>query len=232
MTIVIIWCSVAGAQPAEVWIQPDTVYHQNNAFFRISLQCDDNLIEAKSFHVQLSINPAVLYVPADSVLLGSMFDGINEDSITVMFTQLWDDSTHLEVDIAFLRDSATIDGPGELLIFPVTPTGIGVTDVQITELMVFDRFNQEIPVTVRNDGWIRVCQYVGDIDANASIDIVDLVYLVEYMFQGGPLPIPNKWVGDFNCDGKGIDITDLIGMVMWMFQGGPWLCNPPCFEEP
>ena len=232
MLVLIVPCSMVAAQPGEIWIQPDTVYYQNNAFFRISLRCDENLIGAKAFHFQLTLDPAVLYAPADSAHLGSMFDDISDDSITVLFSHLGDDSAHLEVDIAYLRDSATIDGPGELLILPITPTGFGITDIQLTEVLIFDRFNQEIPVTIANHGWARICQFVGDIDANNTIDIADLIHLVNYMFQLGPPPIPNVWVADFDCDGSEINIADLVSMVTWMFQEGPWLCDLPCFEEP
>jgi len=161
-----------------------------------------------------------------------MFDGISEDSVTVLFSQLWADSAHLEVDIAYLRDSASLDGPGELLILPITPTGFGITEIQLTEVLVFDRFNQEIPITIGNHGWARICQYVGDSNADNAIDIADIVYTVMYMFQEGPEPIPSVWSANFNCDSSPLDIADLVAQVMWMFQNGPWLCYPPCFEIP
>ncbi len=61
-------------------------------------------------------------------------------------------------------------------------------------------------------------------------DIVDLVYLVTYMFQGGPLP-PWLCECDVNGDGTGPDIVDLVYLVTYMFQGGPApvddCCDPP-----
>ncbi|MFH1686653.1 MAG: thrombospondin type 3 repeat-containing protein [bacterium] len=56
--------------------------------------------------------------------------------------------------------------------------------------------------------------YVGD-----AIDISDLVYLVNYMFNGGPPP-PIYEEADINGDG-GIDIVDLVYLVNYMFNGGP-----------
>jgi hypothetical protein len=69
--------------------------------------------------------------------------------------------------------------------------------------------------------WIRS----GNIDDSptANIDIVDLIYLVTYMFQGGPEPIPME-SGNVNCSSGNIDIVDLIYLVTYMFQGGPEPC--------
>lgn len=72
-----------------------------------------------------------------------------------------------------------------------------------------------VPVSLTVASW--VC---GDIDGNGSgPDIGDLVYLVDYMFNGGPPP-PN--LDAANVDGiAGIDIADLVYLVDYMFSGGP-----------
>ncbi len=51
-------------------------------------------------------------------------------------------------------------------------------------------------------------------------DITDLVYLVDYMFQGGPEP-PIMCQCDIDGNGVGPDIADLVHLVDYMFQGGP-----------
>ncbi|MDH3889880.1 MAG: hypothetical protein OEV49_02250 [candidate division Zixibacteria bacterium] len=56
-------------------------------------------------------------------------------------------------------------------------------------------------------------------DPGGAIDISDLVYLVDYMFSGGPPP-PCFEEGDMNADGL-IDISDLVYFVDFMFTGGP-----------
>jgi len=56
--------------------------------------------------------------------------------------------------------------------------------------------------------------YVGD-----AIDISDLIYLVMYMFQEGPLP-PIFEEADIDGDGS-IDIVDLVHLATYMFQDGP-----------
>jgi hypothetical protein len=52
-----------------------------------------------------------------------------------------------------------------------------------------------------------------------QLDIADLVYLVDYMFGGGPPP-PIYEEADINGDGP-IDITDLVYLVNYMFNNGP-----------
>ncbi len=70
-----------------------------------------------------------------------------------------------------------------------------------------------------------VLQY-GDLDFSGAIDISDLVYFTDYMFNGGPAPIPVLEAGDWLCD-VDIDISDLVSMVEYMFtSGSPPPCNP------
>lgn len=68
-----------------------------------------------------------------------------------------------------------------------------------------------------------------DHDAGNNIDISDLVYLVDYMFTGGP---PPPCEASANVDGTccvsgseetlaDIDISDLVYLVDYMFTGGP-----------
>ena len=64
------------------------------------------------------------------------------------------------------------------------------------------------------------CLDRGDIDHTGNgIDISDLVYLVDYMFTGGPAP---PCLDEADMDGiGGIDISDLVYLVDYMFTGGP-----------
>lgn len=72
------------------------------------------------------------------------------------------------------------------------------------------------------------CQIRGDVNSSGSdmLDISDLIYLVNYMFQSGLEPACMEQA-DINGDGgAAIDISDLIYLVNYMFQGGPPL--PAC----
>ncbi|MDH3890739.1 MAG: C25 family cysteine peptidase [candidate division Zixibacteria bacterium] len=69
------------------------------------------------------------------------------------------------------------------------------------------------------------CTDPGNIDhsENGAIDISDLVYIVDWMFNGGP---PPPCMGEADTDGSGsVDIADLVRLVDYMFTT-PDL--PPC----
>ncbi len=67
----------------------------------------------------------------------------------------------------------------------------------------------------------RCCENRGDINADATgPDIFDLVYLVSFMFQGGPEP-PCIDNADIDGSDSGPDISDLVYLVSYMFSGGP-----------
>lgn len=66
----------------------------------------------------------------------------------------------------------------------------------------------------------------GDVNFDGDIDLSDLIALVNYLFSGGPAPLPVLEAGDTNCD-SGADLSDLVFFVNFLFSGGPGVpCNP------
>jgi hypothetical protein len=69
-------------------------------------------------------------------------------------------------------------------------------------------------------GNINCCTLRGDVNYNGTgPDIADLIYMVTYMFQQGPIPfcLGNA---DTNASGDALDISDVIFLVTFMFQQG------------
>lgn len=67
-------------------------------------------------------------------------------------------------------------------------------------------------------------------DISGATDLSDLIYLVNYLFLGGPAP---SCEGEANIDGDSscqVDLTDLTYLVNNLFNGGPApaLCNQAC----
>ena len=62
----------------------------------------------------------------------------------------------------------------------------------------------------------------GDANGDEVVDIDDVVYLISYIFSGGPAPIPEICVGDANGDGY-VDIDDVVFLIAYIFSGG----SPP-----
>lgn len=59
----------------------------------------------------------------------------------------------------------------------------------------------------------------GDANGDGSINIADIVFLVAYLFKGGPAPSP-LWRADVNGDCK-VTIADIVYLVSYLFKGGP-----------
>ncbi len=80
------------------------------------------------------------------------------------------------------------------------------TDVDIFESQVF--------ITPRT----------GDADGSCGVSIGDAVYIINYIFGGGPAPMPCQ-AGDVDCSGA-ISISDAVYLINFIFGGGPAPCIP------
>jgi hypothetical protein len=77
-------------------------------------------------------------------------------------------------------------------------------------------------VTIKYVG-VPVC---GDVNGNGVVDGGDVVYLINYLYIGGPPP-PDAWTADVNhCDER-IDSADIIYLINYLYIGGP---PPACCE--
>jgi hypothetical protein len=63
----------------------------------------------------------------------------------------------------------------------------------------------------------------GDVNNNSFITSADIIYLVNYVFKGGPAPLPVVESGDVNCNSV-ISSADIIYLVNYVFKGGPAPC--------
>ena len=59
----------------------------------------------------------------------------------------------------------------------------------------------------------------GDANGDGVINSADVVYLINYLFKGGPAPDP-LWSGDVNCD-EIINSADVAYLIDYLFKGGP-----------
>ena len=65
----------------------------------------------------------------------------------------------------------------------------------------------------------------GDVNQSGTITSADIIYTVNYVFKGGPSPLPSATEGDVNCDDI-VTSADIIYLVNYVFKGGP---PPICF---
>jgi hypothetical protein len=76
----------------------------------------------------------------------------------------------------------------------------------------------------------------GDANGDAALNLADAVYVINYVFKGGPAPTPYPICsGDANCDCT-VNLADAVYLINYVFKGGPapcdcqtWLslCGPP-----
>jgi uncharacterized delta-60 repeat protein len=98
--------------------------------------------------------------------------------------------------------------------------------------LVIDNSNN-VYVTGGSDGYVAGYDYAtikyfqalrGDVNRDGVINSTDVVYLINYLFIGGPPPTPLV-AGDANCDAA-VNVTDVVYLINYLFIGGPPPCEP------
>jgi hypothetical protein len=64
----------------------------------------------------------------------------------------------------------------------------------------------------------------GDINCDAQVNVADAVFVINYVFKGGPAP-SIFLAADANCDGD-INVADGVYIINYVFNGGPAPCCP------
>jgi hypothetical protein len=82
--------------------------------------------------------------------------------------------------------------------------------------------NSPYPIAIAFWVW----RFHGDCDFNGVINMLDIIYLIDYLYKVGPAPIPTIQVGDCNCDSY-VDMLDVILIMDYLFRQGPPLCGNP-----
>jgi len=96
-------------------------------------------------------------------------------------------------------------------------------------LKFFNNYYDYVPEYIPGKIAVYAPFMCGDVNSSLTVDVLDIVYLVNYKFKGGPAPDPLE-SGDVNLSGN-IDILDVVYLVNYKFKGGPSPCNPPAQSE-
>jgi len=73
---------------------------------------------------------------------------------------------------------------------------------------------------------ITVWKFRGDVNYSGNINLLDVTYLIYYLYADGPAPMPIEAVGDVNCDGQ-VNILDLNLLVYYIYLDQNPLCGNP-----
>jgi hypothetical protein len=64
----------------------------------------------------------------------------------------------------------------------------------------------------------------GDANSDSGINVADVVFVINYVFKGGPAPQPIE-SGDVNYD-HSCNVADAVFLINYIFKGGPCPCCP------
>jgi hypothetical protein len=71
---------------------------------------------------------------------------------------------------------------------------------------------------------IKYVQFLrGDVNEDDKVSLLDIVYLINYLFKFGPAPELIQ-SGDANCDGK-VSLSDIVYLINYLFKFGPAPCS-------
>ena len=62
----------------------------------------------------------------------------------------------------------------------------------------------------------------GDVNTDEQVDLLDAVFLINYIFVGGPAPQLLS-LADVDCSGS-INIADVVLLINYIFRAGPQPC--------
>jgi hypothetical protein len=185
----------------------------------IGLFADDCFLPSDYCYSEVALynNPPVLSLP-DSVLaltehslyLEAYASDTDSDSVGIVFDALWYESDSLQPP----TNPPSYDG-GNPGIFTWTPAeaDTGIWIASFSAIDVCGRMsNHRVAILVQ-------IPFEGDCNGDGAINLADVVYLVNYLFIGGPPPDPLE-AGDANCDGE-VDLADAVYIINYLFIGGP-----------
>jgi hypothetical protein len=186
----------------------------------VRLQVDGNSVNLKSFSVEIQNSPTVLRTSPLEITEGYLLPTSGLE--TFFWVDFSPDSQTIYIDGAILGDGTEVNGSGILANIRLSAAGYGISELKITSLRARDAEN--MPLTYATEGaWVRVCHLLGDVNGDNMVNISDAVYLVAWIFGGGPAPVPDVLSGDVDCSGF-TNISDVVVIVGYIF-GSSVFCD-------
>jgi PKD repeat protein len=169
---------------------------------------------------------------AELVLDSITIAGYRADNFQEMDTAAFSASTKkLALEFVCWSTNATsfdplAPGDGALAKLWFTGNGQGTVTLDTATvngkfLQVNNRFHDYLPVVETGEVTINplVC---GDADLSGTTAVPDAVYIINWVFKGGPAPTHMR-SADANCDSQ-VAIPDAVHIINYIFKGG----FPPC----
>ena len=221
LLLVLVSAQALFAAPA-FYLIPDSTVVFRDSLFDVFMPVDAASANLKAFSVEITFNRNVIRTDSLSVTEGTLL--ATAGLPTFFWVGFSPDSATLYVDGAILGDGFTASGSGVLAYIRFYTIGFGESDIEFISIRARNGDNEPLLYDPVN-GWVKVCQFVGDVNADNRITVSDVVYMINWIFGGGPEPIPDQLVGDVNCDATA-NISDVVYLIDYIFGGGPAPCGP------
>lgn len=201
----------------------DGIYYWRVKAFKIASPDSSEYSEVRSIEVDATPPaPSQLLDPEDGSVTGKSTPTFNWSTVSKSVTPVVYD-LYLSTDITFPNDAQTTVY-SDLAVSEFAPP-VPVSEGVSTYWKVAARDAVGNQSTSGTFSVMYINFVCGDDDGSGgSPNIADLMYLVAYLFQGGPAPLV---LASADLDGlPGLDVADLTYFVAFLFSSGPDLiCN-------
>lgn len=216
-----------GANAQLVFVDPELTVECLDSMFWVDIRVDSMVDSIHSYGCVMYIDTSKVW--PESVILGTIFDSISQHH-QVWFEWDYDVSfpDSLYFGASIMGAGTFVSGPGQLARIVLTCKGEGETPVAFGQCVIRDPYSPDPMEVLTEDGWIFQVgpgYLFGDANNDGRVNVTDVVYLINYLFNDGPEPRPLWIVGDVNCDIK-VDVVDVVYLINYLFQEGPEPCNP------
>lgn len=173
-------------------------------------------------------NPAIMYAGCDS---GHIYKSTDAGNNWSLLANLGIPNSVREILIHPVLDSIMFAATFGSGIFISTDRGVswtpfnsGLTDLEV-EALISDK-NEPLTLWAGSGSrgvfktvYSPFCSAIaGDVNANGLVNLVDIIFLVNFVFKGGTEPNPTCR-GDANGNSS-VNLTDIIYLVNFVFKGG------------
>ena len=207
-----------------VFVDPPLTVECLDSMFWVDIRVDSMVDSIHSYGCVMYIDTSAVY--PESVILGTIFDSFSNVWFEWDYDVSFPDSLYFGASI--MGAGTFVNGPGQLARIILTCVGEGETPVAFGQCVIRDPYSPDPMAVSTEDGWIFQVgpDYLfGDANNDGTVNIADVVYIVNYLFIDGPEPVPLWIVGDVTCD-MIVNIADVVYLVNYLFLNGPEPCNP------
>jgi hypothetical protein len=173
-------------------------------------------------------------LPTGTDVTGSAMVPLGDSSVISVNAKLVDFAPFNVQEIVLSSDwdhDGTVEPGASTGLRPVTFPDCndnGIDDaIDISSGFSSDSNSNAFPDECETFGYISHCPFSGDANADSAVNIGDAVYIINYVFRGGPAPQIIAQA-DPNGDCK-VNVGDAVYLVNYIFRSGPApICNEDC----